>query len=518
MRNKKKGFTLTFLSSLLVTLSVILTLGISIFVGTHGIKDALIANTLTMNRINAEKLAVTTNDLFNSMKNSLAVTADLLERDWGRGDIQKQLDLFRSVNQNFNSIYFVDPQGIMRQSSPRNELQGTKLTSSGSAEAIMEKKPLVSDPYIGGTSKPLVQVSQPLFNREGVYLGYIGGSIMLQEKNIFQTILGSYPDIQTGSYIFVVNSKGQLIYHPNASRIGDDVTSNPSVDEVLHEKSGQQRVVNTRGVDMLAGYAPVPVTRWGVIVQTPTQSVVSLTSQLVSSVLKYTLPGIALLLIIAWLIAVKISKPLYLLAEYARTISNQEHNLKLPMPRSHNWNYETNQLRSAIGLAVSRMQSQMNHLSLQAQTDALTGLHNRRSLDARMEKWAHDEMPLCMLVLDIDRFKSVNDMYGHDRGDDVLKYLAQTMEHHVRESGVCFRYGGEEFVIVLPNVSKQTAYDLAEQLRAAVEVTVSPINKPITVSIGLSASDECGYAGLFAAADRALYRAKQSGRNRTVTA
>jgi diguanylate cyclase (GGDEF)-like protein len=159
-----------------------------------------------------------------------------------------------------------------------------------------------------------------------------------------------------------------------------------------------------------------------------------------------------------------------------------------------------------------------------AATDALTGLPNSREVQDTLKRMAAHASrtfsPLTALLLDLDHFKQINDSYGHALGDDVLAALGTTMQATVRASDFVGRYGGEEFVILLPDTEQQEAELVAEKIRAAVAaITVSGVTRPITASIGLAVfpADATDSVTLLRNADRALYTAKSNGRNRVET-
>ena len=163
-----------------------------------------------------------------------------------------------------------------------------------------------------------------------------------------------------------------------------------------------------------------------------------------------------------------------------------------------------------------------------ALTDALTGLPNRRSLMDRLaEEWdeaSRHGRALACLMLDIDHFKRVNDVHGHDAGDEVLRDTAQVLKKQVRRYDVPARSGGEEFVVICPGVDLEHARGIADRVRAAVEAnTVAVANGPelnVTVSIGAAAlsDDVANPDALIKAADEAMYAAKNAGRNRVCLA
>src|ERR1700744_2825963 len=167
-------------------------------------------------------------------------------------------------------------------------------------------------------------------------------------------------------------------------------------------------------------------------------------------------------------------------------------------------------------------------LSLEmAITDQLTGLHNRRymssHLDNLMAHSARPGKPLAFVIMDIDYFKSVNDTHGHDIGDEVLREFAKRIGANIRGLDLACRYGGEEFVVVMPETDASFAYAVAERLRKSIETTPIEISRApgkisITISIGIAASEgETDTSeGLLRRADQALYSAKRNGRNRVV--
>ena len=159
-----------------------------------------------------------------------------------------------------------------------------------------------------------------------------------------------------------------------------------------------------------------------------------------------------------------------------------------------------------------------------ATVDALTGLRNRRWLNdafaRQLQRSLSAGQPVSVLMFDADKFKSVNDTYGHPVGDQVLVHIAQTLAAGLRPMDLLARYGGEEFAAMLPNVTEDVACLVAERLRKAVErqqpETDAPSLWPITVSIGVAAASGQGDTTLQALvnrADRALLVAKQNGRN-----
>lgn len=162
-------------------------------------------------------------------------------------------------------------------------------------------------------------------------------------------------------------------------------------------------------------------------------------------------------------------------------------------------------------------------------TDALTGLHNRRYMESHIGALAEQAQsrgrPLALMMIDIDYFKSINDNYGHDSGDDVLREFATRIRKSVRGIDLACRYGGEEFVVVMPETDMAVASMVAERLRKSIASEPFSIDRgtrriEVTISIGLAILERKGegVADLLKRADQALYRAKRDGRNRVVPA
>ncbi|MDX9713996.1 MAG: diguanylate cyclase [Dissulfurispiraceae bacterium] len=160
--------------------------------------------------------------------------------------------------------------------------------------------------------------------------------------------------------------------------------------------------------------------------------------------------------------------------------------------------------------------------------DPLTGLYNRRYFEAFMDKQVaisqRNNQFLSVIMLDIDNFKLFNDSYGHDAGDVALKLVAHLLNSVIRNSDIAVRYGGEEFIVALPNTEKAVAYEVAERLRATIEESPVCLNsdqcKFITASLGVATLglDSQDMTSLISTADSILYNAKNSGKNRVCVA
>ena len=175
-----------------------------------------------------------------------------------------------------------------------------------------------------------------------------------------------------------------------------------------------------------------------------------------------------------------------------------------------------------------QIQDMLQELKLMASTDPLTKLYNRRYFHKISEHiftiGMREHNKISAVMMDIDKFKRFNDTYGHQAGDEILVYLGQTLRNSIRRSDIACRYGGEEFVLLLPDTDKQNALDLAEKIRKRIEVSsikVSTTEEELhfTISLGVSEIDfnsDKSVEAIIKRADDALYEAKNSGRNKVM--
>jgi diguanylate cyclase (GGDEF)-like protein/PAS domain S-box-containing protein len=166
-----------------------------------------------------------------------------------------------------------------------------------------------------------------------------------------------------------------------------------------------------------------------------------------------------------------------------------------------------------------KLEEQAEKLRSLAATDELTGLLNRREMNYRsgllLDQSLRSKQTIALLVIDIDNFKIINDTFGHLEGDRVLKELGQVLKNFGRQTDLISRYGGEEFLIMLPDTDKKGAVLFCNSLHTLI-ATVLVNDNPVTVSIGLTISNNTkSFLDLFTRADNAVYEAKARGKNRT---
>lgn len=174
-----------------------------------------------------------------------------------------------------------------------------------------------------------------------------------------------------------------------------------------------------------------------------------------------------------------------------------------------------------FALAVANLKLR-EALRIQSIRDPLTGLYNRRHMEESLAREIHrakrHQKPLGIIMLDVDHFKRFNDTYGHEEGDVLLRELGTILQAGIRQEDIACRYGGEEFLVMLPDAPLRNAVERAEMLRRQIRTGLKIKQEPVTVSIGVAVYPDHGLTGetVVGAADRALYQAKHAGRDRVV--
>ncbi|MBU3823353.1 MAG: sensor domain-containing diguanylate cyclase [Candidatus Oceanisphaera merdipullorum] len=503
----------------LAVCSVLITLGNSFYATYEAQRSLLINNTLEANRVYAAKLAEVTTVFLDMAQDRLAYSANLLGEQMNDATrLGEEVLRLQQSTEIFNSVAVVDANARVLATSPEAlGIRGLKLMSVQAQLAISTKIPMITDPFTSEAGNYLISVSRPIFAKDGNYLGYVMGTIYLQKKNILNDFLGKHY-YQDGSYLYVVDRHKTLIYHPDNARIGEQVEQNPAIDAVVSGQEGAYAVTNSKGIEMLAGFAPIANTGWGVVAQRPRDITLAGLDGHIIKVFIRSLPMVLLTLFGIWLSAVLISRPLWLLARDTRLIEDKT--AQDNISHIHSWYFEAAQLKRAIVKSMGQLNDKISQLHNDSHTDAMTGLLNRRGMASVLDSYQEKRTVFSVITLDIDFFKRVNDTYGHDVGDEVIKKLAQLMRTQARKEDQLCRSGGEEFMIFLPNILPETAFTVAERLRELIAGTEIPLVGYITVSFGVAywaaLDSPRSINDTLKLADQALYKAKQQGRNRTV--
>lgn len=505
---------------LLVMGSSLLILVATLAAARHVQREALIESTLESNQVYAARLAKTLEHYLQDAQYALHNISTLVEGSAGPPlPVQEATARLQQQNNYFNSVYRVDAEGRVLSIWPQQVqyLEGRILNSQGNYTALALQQPLITPPYVSSADNWVIQMSYPIRDHQGQYQGYLGGSIYLHDSPLQRLIDLHF--FENGTYVYVVTLEGQVIYHPDPQFIGTFIEKNAVVRQLMQGKSGSQRLVNTQGIDMLAGYVALPSLGWGIVVQRPTQKTLVSLDSLMQDVIKHVTPLLLVLLPLVWGLARLISAPLEQLANNSLDMGSKHCIAKLQAVSG--WYYEAQWMKRALLLGISATQEQLRQLKVDAHQDPLTGLYNRRGLEKALGELVASGQPFSAVALDIDFFKQVNDIYGHLQGDRVIQALAQVMRQQAKGRDILCRTGGEEFLVLLPQTRLSDACTVAECLRREVE-QIRPIpGHPLSISLGVASYDPLDSRTAeqtLALADQALYTAKRSGRNRVVSA
>ena len=329
----------------LAVLGVLATFGNSFYAIHQAQRQLLIDSTLEANRVYATKLAASAEAMLNAAQGQLAYSATqlapLLQANDVKG-LEQEVAQLRERTNTFNSVAVVNTESVVVAVSLETlKIKGAKLTSRSARQSLASQQPLISDPLVSLSGNYLISLSYPVFSADRRFLGFVAGSIYLQSASVLSSLLGQHY-YQDGSYLYVVDRQKTLIYHPDPKRIGQKISDNAVVDEVLQGKQGAQAVLNTRGTEMLAGFAPVTEAGWGVVAQRPRNATLAGLDQQMLDILKGMIPVTLFILFIIWLSATVISRPLRQLANRARLMDQQEAASNISSIRA--WYFEAAQL------------------------------------------------------------------------------------------------------------------------------------------------------------------------------
>ena len=504
---------------LLAVTTALLTLANTFYASYQAQRVLLIRQTLEANRVYASKLAESTESLLAAARQQLAYSATHLAPQLDQPQqLAMEAERLRLQTDSFNSTFIArDDRTLLAVSPPTLHGVGASIDSDGAREALEKREPLVSRPFMSASGRLVIAISHPIHSSDGHYRGYVGGAIYLREESVLGALLGEH-FYRDGSYLYVVDRHGQVLYHRDSERVGETMRSDPALEAVIRGESGSRRVISRHGVDMLAGYAPVPSTGWGIVAQRPTQAALAELNEMMLGILGNAIPVSLLTLLGLWWLSRLIARPLWQLASNARHLDSQAAGEQIRQVRA--WYYEAGQLKQALLAGLAQFSLKIGQLNLDSITDPLTGLLNRRGMQLALEQWQLSGHAYAVIAIDIDHFKVVNDRFGHDVGDQLLRHLAQLMQQIARQADVLCRFGGEEFVMLLPRTTLVDACGVAERLRQCVADSPSPDGTTVTISLGVAHCPDSrnGTETVLKKADQALYAAKHQGRNRVVIA
>jgi len=451
-------------------------------------------------------------------------------------------DFFRRMQQASASVYqgmgLILPDGQLFCNSVSLDARGDLGDRLYFRLAVSSGKFVVGGYQIGRTTRQQgLNFGYPVADAGGKPLGVLFVALDLA-KFSEQGAVREAGQQDPGRVMTIVDRNGTVLAQqpPFRARIGEKVPNPVVLQQVMAIRSGLFMATDLTGVKRIyavesVGANPDGVAPIRVMVSTPEPLVFAEANR----ALRHTLTGVVLtlvlILVIAWYgTTALVLRPFRALLEVADRVRAGDFSARCGFGGG---NEELTRLGNALDTMVQELQSRdgqlkevMRQLNEQAVTDQLTGLPNRRYLwdvlEAELLRSERRQVPLAVLMLDIDFFKEFNDRWGHEAGDLVLRNVASALRQVVRGSDIVARHGGEEFVIVLPESTREVALVRAEELRAAVAALrltyAGESLGTITVSVGVTVSEDQHESAeaLVRAADNAMYEAKRAGRNRIV--
>lgn len=454
------------------------------------------------------------------------------------------------LDRDLQVINHASPYAVDSTRSPGFHLGGDPFLQTAFNSRLASLSPVVRNPFSGKTTLFIAQAIRPDAAGVATQLLVAELKISVIEKMRAGISFGEH------GHSAIVDPLGQVIAHPNPGWMKDSVKSLAKlhiVQAMIDGKTGVTEFYSPfKKASMVAGYTVVPVYGWGIMVPQPKSEVEAQVARVLRAELEWALAGLCVAVIVGLSLARWITRPINQLVLAGRGLQENNYEYRLPHPRSYAPR-EIQQLGHAFGGAVKRLIGSRQELdrlnqSLQlrveaataelreantkleslAKVDHLTQLANRRHFEDVMTGLASrrqdDPQSVCLLLLDIDQFKTINDQQGHAAGDAVLIQIGELLQQNLRATDIAARYAGDEFVVLL-RADVEIGRQCAQQLREAIDrhrFVYADQTLHATVSIGLVSCDnhqQCnGIEELLRRVDDAMYEAKRLGRNRIAEA
>lgn len=442
-------------------------------------------------------------------------------------------------NSCFDTYFFADLKGNVLVSTSQGEENLYVRDRKYFLEAVQGKKGVSEVVESRKNGFPTVIFASPVYAEDEVPCGVVFGEVRLTWLN---DLIASFNFGQTGE-TYLVDKRGVMLTESRftpllvGKGLIKDTTvyslnaSSPGVIRAVNGETGFMEYKNYRGSNVLGSYCLLPGPGWGLVVEMEKNEILrSLFGQVSGSLMLILLVMVIVVVPLSWHLAQKTVIPLTRLTERINAFTENYKSdvlswaaLDIPVYK------EIAKLSQSFYTMGEKIGQLMENMEIQSEHDALTGLANRHSFAKRggqlIELMQRTGRVCSLIFLDIDRFKSINDTYGHTAGDSVLIKLGEILEKNVRISDVAGRFGGEEFTILLPDTSQEGARMLAERLRKRIEqTTILTAGGEVFITVSMGIAVYQGGKGrintqevlerLIYKADKAMYKAKENGRNR----
>jgi len=414
---------------------------------------------------------------------------------------QGLLDKINSVIPEVNSIFILDRQGVISLGSDAEGVSTINLSQREYFQHALQGETYISGVYTSAQGREVVAIATPIIE-EGIISGVVVGTVRLHENDL--TSMFDNKSFGRDGLVAVTDGQGRIVYHPNRERVG-------KIADIVESLSGETGAIimkNYSGREHYIGYRQIPELNWHVMVMTPTTELAHFRTLLYYQIIGMSIARILVVIVIGIYIVRRYMKPLDTLIEAFSTIENGKYK-EIP---SYGYAREFDGMIQVYNNTIKKLAADHATLQVAADLDALTGTYNRRSFEKilkliKVEVESGVLETLAIMILDLDHFKQINNSYGHLAGDDILKKFTAIVVGIVGPRSV-FRFGGDEFVIILRNIPRQRIISLAEKIRFQCEQAL----QGNTVSIGIATYPRNGDSidVMLDLADKALYMSKDT--------
>lgn len=443
-----------------------------------------------------------------------------------RGQAALRLGIFLASKPDFTDAFLVDGGGRVEVTKSGPSSLRTYLGDRDYVRSALAGKPFVSGYFEGRVRKaPIFAISEPL-RREG---RVVGAAVCVMSLSRLIGVVDEASLEHLGS-AFLVDSRRILVSNPEFAKSfaasGDEapggaafVIDSLAVREAAAGSSGSASYVDASGRRVIGSYGWIEGLSLGLVVELSYERALGPVTSLLRFAAFLALAMLLLLAAVSFALSARLVAPIAALLGAAEAVA--EGRFDSPMPASAG--NELDQLGELFGRMAWAVRDREERLKESAARDSLTGLYNHgrilEYLELELRRKRRSGERVSFVMLDLDRFKAVNDAYGHLAGDEVLRGVARILAANAREGDLVGRYGGEEFAVILDSGTPELAAAFCERIRSKVEAAsfeAEGVVLRVTLSLGW-ASFPAGClqpADLIALADAALYRAKEEGRNR----
>lgn len=248
---------LKYLIVAVISLAFLLSAIVSTYSSYQGNVKFMEEQALENNRVYALKLSETIDQFIGDTNRVLRYSAAEIGEDFNNMEnLQQEVNRLYSQENTFNSVVVVDASANILVNAPQDlGLAGSKITTKEGLDVLKGRAAYITDPYMSPTGHELILLSMPVYNKEGIFKGIVNGTIYLHESDIFEMVLGRHP-YENGSYVYVVDKNGKIIYHPDKARLGENVSQNDIVEDLLEKKAEQRKLSMLLISQCLPGIAP----------------------------------------------------------------------------------------------------------------------------------------------------------------------------------------------------------------------------------------------------------------------